>query len=49
MEPNETAEPIFSCDGCEIQGPHKATDDGRAIMCDGCRDEYNRQMAADNE
>jgi hypothetical protein len=34
-----------TCDGCEETLQISATDDGRTLMCDECRDEYNEQMA----
>jgi formate-dependent nitrite reductase cytochrome c552 subunit len=36
---------IGTCDGCEETRRISATDDGRALMCEECRIEYNKQMA----
>ncbi len=33
-----------TCDGCEETRQISATDDGRALMCDECKAEYDRQM-----
>lgn len=36
---------IAPCDGCDKMRNLQATDDGRALMCDECKTEYDKQMS----
>lgn len=49
MEKNEIAAPeLFPCDSDhDATTDAQATDDGRAILCDECREEYNAERKAE--